>query len=171
MGLGGEILTDLSHTNLPSNQSGLLPQRWPCHHRSWERPSLLLQGHMGTLPAVFCLTYRCSQGNTMLGPTEATHTDFTFAYHWLPCHYHPQNIQGRHLSYFEAHKWSTSLMVTKPHHSARPHTFKHLILVLMKSATIMNPNEDPLLFPHQAYAEDENLKPTRSDILYSNVLR
>lgn len=149
-GSGGEILTGPSLTILCS-QSGLLPQRRPCHYRSWEPSQPAASGPHADL-ALFSQTYRCKQGKHKAEPHRNTHTHFTFAYHWLLCHYHPQSLQGRHLSYFKLHKWPTSLTVTK--HPARPQVCTDEIC----KANVMNHNENPLLLPHPAYAVNENLK-------------
>lgn len=79
-----------------------------------------------------------------------THTNFALAYKWLLCHYHAQGLQGRLSSYFEPHKWSASLTVTKQQSPGEVSDFQtpQLCIDEICKANVMNHNEDPPLFFH-----------------------
>lgn len=137
-GLGGEILTDPPQTILPSRQSGLLPQRRPCHHWSWERSSPLLQGHMRTLPALFRQT--CRQGKHTAKPHRSAHK------HTLTLHSLTTGCYAIITQAFKDGTWAISSFINDPRHSwwqsnshpAGPWTSKHLNFALMKSAKLMS---------------------------------
>lgn len=84
------------------------------------------------------------------GSHTHTCTNFALAYKWLLCHYHAQGLQGRLSSYFEPHKWSASLTVTKQQSPSEVSDFQtpQLCIDEICKANVMNHNEDPPLFFH-----------------------